>query len=401
MRSPASNHNEPIAETIKVLRLQRGWSVRQAAGLAGISHSQWARIEKGERSADNRFILAAIAQALKVPLSDLTGTTGSITDDRVQVKSAVHMTMQAVIEADLEDEPTVPIGPIAPLLQQLDLLTSLRFKCDYVGAGRLLPDLLRGLHAASFGDDRTQALRALVLADEAASFVVRYLGDPASAVLIADRSRQAAIALGDPVMLGMSSWTRAHAAAGLGLYPRTLRIAETAVADMERHTGLPHAQEMLGQLHMVTAFARYAQGDTSGAADAVTEAHRLAAITGQSSALNLNFGPTNIAFWQISMDADGVDPGRAVELARTVTPQDVPVVSRQAAFYIDTARALATIGKDLEAIRMLTVAERLAPQRVHGSPIVAETLRGLLERMRRNVGGAELRGLCERVGIQL
>lgn len=79
----------------------------------------------------------------------------------------------------------------------------------------------------------------------------------------------------------------------------------------------------------------------------------------------------------------------------------VPAVSRQVAFYIDLARALSNTGKDTEAVRMLLVGERLAPQRVRNSPIVAETLRGALDRARRGSGWAELRGLCERVGIPL
>jgi transcriptional regulator with XRE-family HTH domain len=400
MRSPQLVSPEPIGERIRLLRQQRGWSVRYAASMAGISHTQWSRIENGLRSADNRFMLAEIARALKVPLSDLTTTGGVTSGDRGQVRGAIHMTVQAVIEADLDDRPTSESGPVAPLLRQLDLVMSLRLKCDYTGAARLLPELLQGLHAAAFGREREAALRGLVLADDTASFVVRYLGDPASAVLIADRGRQAAAALGDPVMLGMACWSQAHAASGCGVYPRALRIAERAAADLEAHTGLPAAQEMLGQLYMVTGFARYAQGDANGAGSAIAEAERLADITGQSEALGLNFGPTAIAFWRISMDADGQDPGRAVELGRSVTPHLVPAVSRQTAFYIDIARALSNIGKDVEAVRMLLTAERLAPQRVHMSPIVSETVRGMLERARRGAGWNELRGLCERVGIQ-
>ncbi len=394
--------SEPIGQRIKTLRQQRGWSVRHAAQLAGISHTQWSRIERAERSADNRFILAAIARALKVALSDLTGQIGLAPDyERGEIRSTVYQTMQAVIEADLDDPPSAKPGPIAPLLQQLDLVMALRLKCDYKGAARLLPEVLRGLHAATSGRERRQALRGLVMADDTASFVVRYLGDPASAVQAAERGRQAALTLQDPVMLGLAAWSQGHAATGCGLYPRAQRIADRAIADLQPHLGLPDAHEMMGQLHMLAGFARYAQGDHVGAEAAIAAAEQISAHTGQSDALGLNFGPTGIACWKVSMEADGGDPGRAVQVARDADPAGLAVisVSRQTAFYVDTARALSNIGKDSDALRMLLTAERLAPQRVRLSPIVIETARALLERIKRGKGLTELRGLCERLGV--
>jgi transcriptional regulator with XRE-family HTH domain len=400
MRPPRLISDEPIGERIRLLRRQRGWSARYAASVAGISHTQWSRIENGLRSADNRFVLAEIAAALRVPLSDLT-TTGAMPDDRGHGHQAIYGITKAIIEADLDYPATVTPGPLAPLLAQLDTVSSLRFSCDYLGAARLLPDLLAGLHAAASGPDRVAALRALVFGADAASFVIRYLGEPASAVLVADRARQAATALDDPIMLGMASWSQAHAASGIGLYSRAQIIAEQGASLLHDHTNEPGGLELLGQLITVQGFAKYAQGDLTGAAAAVDEATVIAARTGQSDALGLNFGPTNIDFWRISMGADGNDPGHAVDIARGVIPQQVTAVSRQVAFYIDVARALSNTGKDQEAIRMLLVGERLAPQRIRTSPIVAETLRGALERARRGAGWTELRGLCERVGLQL
>ena len=60
---------------------------------------------------------------------------------------------------------------------------------------------------------------------------------------------------------------------------------------------------------------------------------------------------------------------------------------------------LARINRDREAIRMLITAERLGPQRVRNSPEAIECARTLLERSRRAAAGAELRGLCERMGV--
>ncbi|WP_245571072.1 helix-turn-helix domain-containing protein [Catelliglobosispora koreensis] len=62
---PSDVNTAPIGEPTKTLRLQRRWSVRHAADLAGISHTQWSQIERGERSADNWFILAGNSRALR------------------------------------------------------------------------------------------------------------------------------------------------------------------------------------------------------------------------------------------------------------------------------------------------------------------------------------------------
>jgi hypothetical protein len=131
----------------------------------------------------------------------------------------------------------------------------------------------------------------------------------------------------------------------------------------------------------------------------LTEAAEIAERTGDSAALRLMFGPNNVRFWRVSMETDAGDPGLAVAVARDTNPQAVPRVSRQTMFYLDTGRALARIGKDQEAIRMLVTAERLGPQLIRNSPLAAETARALLERAHRNASGVELRGLCERLGV--
>jgi hypothetical protein len=155
---------------------------------------------------------------------------------------------------------------------------------------------------------------------------------------------------------------------------------------------------MLGQLQMLAAFAHLAQGHRDDVDTWAAESAKIAQRTGDVDTLGLNFGPTNINIWQISMEVDGGDPGRAVEIAQKTNPS-VVTPSRQAAFYSDTGRALARIRKDREAIRYLLTAERLTPQRVRSSRLVQETARALLDRSQRHAGGSELRGLCERMGL--
>jgi transcriptional regulator with XRE-family HTH domain len=88
--------------------------------------------------------------------------------------------------------------------------------------------------------------------------------------------------------------------------------------------------------------------------------------------------------------------------ARDTNPAIIPAGFRQVFFYAETARALARMrGRDREAIRFLLTAERIAPQHIHTSAVARETTRALLERSRRQAGGTELRGLCQRMQVAL
>ena len=89
-----------------------------------------------------------------------------------------------------------------------------------------------------------------------------------------------------------------------------------------------------------------------------------------------------------------------MDIARSTNPATIAAGFRQVFYYADAARAYARLrGKDREAIRYLLTAERLAPQHVHTSALAQETTRALLERSRRQAGGTELRGLCERMRV--
>ncbi|GAA4456848.1 helix-turn-helix domain-containing protein [Phytohabitans houttuyneae] len=399
--TPRLSGDPTIGERIRARRLVRGWSIRYAASRAGVSHATWSRIERGLQAADNRFMLAEIAGALECSPTELAGTPVPAADRAaVAAHAEVHGIRQALVDIDLGEPPSSPPPPIGDLARAVALADTLRQACDYAGANRLTPALLRDLHAASAGPERGRALRLMVEATFIASSVLRNLGHPAEAWLGAERCRDAADVTEDPVLQAYAAYARASAATACGSYRRGLALAGRAVDDLQPHVGRPGGAAMLGSLQLICAYASRGEKRLDDSRAWSAEAAQLASRTGETTALNLFFGPTNVGIWGIGIEVDGGDPGRAAEIARNTNPAAIPAGFRQVFYYADTARALARLrGRDREAVRFLLTAERLAPQHVHTSAMAQETTRALLERSRRMAGGTELRGLCERMSV--
>jgi transcriptional regulator with XRE-family HTH domain len=397
--NPRRSGDPAVGERIRVRRLLRGWSVRYAASRAGVSHATWSRIERGLQATGNRFMLSDIAGALECAPADLAGT-GVPAPDRATAaaRAGVLGLRRALVDIDLTEPPAGPAPPVAELRRSVALVDALYRECDYAGATRLLPDLLRDLHTETAGPDHREALRLLCDATSNASTVLRNLGYPADAWLAAERCRDAADAAGDPVLRGYAAYALARAATACGSYQRGQTLAERAADDLGGHLNRPGGPEVLGSLHLVAALASRRRQRLDDSRDWLTEAAALARRTGQTNTMGMFFGPTNVDIWQMSIEVDDGDPAQVVEIARRTDPAAIPAGIRQVFYYADTARALARIGgRDREAIRFLLTAERIAPQHVRTSAELAETTRVLLDRSRRQAGGTELRGLSERM----
>lgn len=393
-----SPHDASIGQRLEALRKARKLSVRQVAQLAGINPSSLSRIERGLRPADNRYLVADLAIALECQVTDITGQP-IIPGDRSfgAVQAAVGRVRAALVEIDLDEQPELTGPRPLPALQEvLAAARRQREDCDYMAIGSSLPSLLRELHAhVASGPDPRSALVMLLEASFHAGSVVRYLGNRAEMWLAAERCRQAAQLLDEPVPLAFAAYERAHAATGAGLYRRALAISTRAIDALEAAGDVSSRTEMLGQLRLTAGFAAYGahrQDEGRAWVDSVDE---LAARTGDTAVLGLHFGPTNTRFWRIAIETDGGDAGRAVEIARGTQPDRVRSVSRRVAFYSDTGRALAKVGNREQATRMLITAEKLAPHRVRASAPLQETARSL----RQAASGSALAGLCERMGV--
>ena len=399
--TPRPTADPTIGERIRARRLLRGWSIRYAASRAGVSHATWSRIERGRQAADNRFMLADIAGALECSPAELAGAPVPAADRAAAAaQAAVHGIRQALVDIDLAEPAGRSAPPVAELARTVALADTLRRACDYAGTARLIPDLLRGLHAAAAGPERGPAVRLLCDAAFFASSVLRNLGHPGEAWLGAERCRDAADAAGDPVLRGYAAYARASAATACGSFDRGVALAARAVDDLRPHAGRPGGAEMLGSLQLICAYASRGGKRPDESRAWADEAAELARRTGETTTMGLYFGPTNVGIWRIGIEVDGGDPGRAVEVARGTQPAAVPAGFRQVFYYADTARALARLrGRDRDAVRFLLTAERLAPQHVHTSAVAQETTRALLERSRRQAGGTELRGLAERLRV--
>ncbi|MFG1988946.1 helix-turn-helix domain-containing protein [Actinoplanes sp. NPDC048988] len=393
--SPRPLADPTVGERIRARRLLRGWSIRYAASRAGISHATWGRIERGLQAANNRFVLADIAEALECSSGDLAGIAVPGTDRAAAAtRAGVQALRTALIDIDLSEPGAGEAPPMAELDRVLSLVDTLRQACDYAGTMRLLPGLLRHLHAETAGPDRRRALRLLCEAAFIASSVLRNLGHPGDAWLGAERCRDAARATDDPVLLAYAAYALATAATASGSYQRGQTLAERAADGLRRHLSRPGGSEILGSLLLISAKAARGRGHPEDSESWLAEARSLARRTGETTTMGLFFGPTNVDIWQISIEVNAGDHALAAEVARQASPTVIAAGFRQVFYYADTARALARIpGREREAVRYLLTAERIAPQHVHTTADLRLTMQALLEQ----TGASELRGLSERL----
>lgn len=387
-----------IGERIKARRQLRRWSIRHAASRAGIAHTTWSRIERGELRTD-RYMVSDLAAALECSVTDLTGQPFTPSDRQTEA-AQIHgeRVWRAMMAHPLTEPATAASAPVAALERESALVRDLYGRCDYAGVLGRLTDLVPNLHTAARGREARVALELMVPVYGCAMGSLLNIGYAPQAWLAAERCTEAAQQLEDAVALGVATTNRARVSAYSGAYAPARSMCNRADDELQHHLGDPHALEVSGFLHLARAHHAAGLHDLATAEAHLGEADEIAARTGESDAWDLVFGPRNVALWKMALQLDTGRAGDALETAQQITIADMPAV-RQVYFYLDLARALTELGRHDEAVRMLLTAERTGAQHTRSSTAARETARALLANQRRRAASSPLHSLCERLGV--
>jgi transcriptional regulator with XRE-family HTH domain len=375
------------------------------AGLAGISQPYLSMIERGERAVTKRATVEALARALQVSPTELTGQPYQPSDP---LSSEAHSGIAAVEIAldryELGVDPDVASRPWPEVLAAINELNGvLRAEADYIAQSRVVPGLLADLHATYARDPRHRrdALVGLMYAYRSAASICKNLGIRGLPLLAARLARICAEELDSPEWVGYAVYLRGIMSGPYGR-PHQHTMSVRAIDQLAGHMERPSVVQVAGTLHLNAALASAVQGDTARVNDHLNEAANLAAKLPErrENFAGLYFGLTNVAFWRVSLATELGEGAKVAELTRGVRLDEIPVASWQATFYADLGRALASESSTRdEGIRAMVKAESLAPQLVRNNVFVREAVADLLRRARRDAGGRELRGLAWRMGV--
>src|SRR6266511_4193172 len=346
----------PIGERIRHRRRARGLSQLRLAGLVDRTEDWVSKVERGEIPVDRISVLVRVADALKVPLSDLLGEQNWSEEQTASPQET------AGLRRVLSTLPgTARAVPRAVSELEADLLsaTRLRAQARYAAAAAALPGLITDLEVAAEaneGDDRNKALGLLARAyGLAVATLVRY-NEHDLAWVAADRGIYAAEPTGDPIERALSAY----------------RVAQARKGDQAR------AQEAL----------REAEGLSRGPDGRFQMAPDLQLAT--------QFCPANVAAHQVSVAVDLGDAGQALVVAPRVDQAELSI-SRYSRHLIDVALAHNYRRDTPGMVTTLLDVEQLAPEQLSHFPLVREMLHAALRRERGPMN-RHLHRLAERIG---
>lgn len=387
-----------VGTRIREIRTWRRKSLTVVAGLAGITAGYLSRIERSERPLDSRRLLFALADALQVAPSDLTGQPYPASDDAEAAGHAAAQSLRAVLrDAEIGELTGADVRPLAELEHVVDQADAAAAASDYAALGALVPGLLDELYAPRDTDQQAHT-RLLVRVLHDAFYLTKDLGHGDLAWAVSGHLERATAVLGEPNWGAVAGFVRSHAVVGEGSRPRALRLATRAASVVSPDSG--EAGQVYGMCHLSAALQSASVGDPDAARDHLAEAEDVAAHTGDGRFAGMMFGPTNVGVWQLAVHLELGEAGRGLELARSVNVDAIPSAGRQATFYSDLGHALARVrGREQDAVDAIRRAEQLAPGRVRTRPTVRATVTDLMNRARRDSVGRELRGLAYRMGI--
>ncbi|MFI1204845.1 helix-turn-helix domain-containing protein [Streptomyces sp. NPDC020883] len=403
-----------IGQHVRTLRRMRGLTLRELAGLAGISYSYLSMVENGHRLLKDVAYLNAFAAALKVSPEELTAQPFLPADPyAAEVHAAIPQLRLALMTMALGSPPDrqPPQEPVTRLAARVRRANRLYHYAEYAALAVRLPALLADLHAAAEAHrgsaTRLKVLRLLAGAyHPACTLMLKNLGYSDLAFIAVTRAGEAIAELEDPVYTALNGFFATHVLMAAGSPGQALARATTATTLLERSLARPAAEALLGELHLISATSitkdrsRPNPDRTSDVRSHLTEAGRLAARVGETRALHLNFGPTNVKIHRVSLNTDLGHHGDAVKVGPDVQPEIIKVPGRQAAYHADLGRALSHVtGSAAQATEQFLKAEMIAPQRIHADPLIGDCVSYLLGRRVPSYVRRDLVGLAHRMGM--
>ncbi|MGA8113767.1 MAG: helix-turn-helix transcriptional regulator [Actinocatenispora sp.] len=380
---------------IKLWRSRRGMSQAVLAGLAGLSQPFLSQVEAGTKTVDRRSTLVALAEALRVSVADLCrpGEPVDPAHDRaVEAVPAIRVAIAELMAGERRPTTRTPEQVRADLARAQQL----RADADYAALMPMCADLLYDL--ATIGP------RELTEGAYLVGSPLRGLGFRDLAWHAANLAVQTARESDDPAWIGA-----AHHAYVMALPPETgatTNIATRAAIELQPHLASPDARAVYGMLHLGTALAAATARREADAYAHLDEAAREAESLGEpadGAGFNaMNFGPTNVALWRMTLTNELAEPGRTAELARDVAPGRLRSVNRTAAYWVDLGRALVAHGRgrrDREALTCFLNAERAAPQFTRASAVVKDQVLAMTRRARLRSESDDIRSLATAVGL--
>jgi tetratricopeptide (TPR) repeat protein len=279
-------------------------------------------------------------------------------------------------------------APVALSIARLDAAVAAAKRnyqdCKYSTVINSLPALLADLRNACAIYDGDAWLQAEALSAEAhhvAASILLKLDHEGLAWLAADRSMQAARRSQDLTTIGSSARIITHALMNDGHHGAATKTAgayaERIGHDIDEHT--PDFLSVYGALLLRGAVAAGHRTDRHTAATLLDEAQDAGReLGGDYNHRWTAFGPTNVQLHRVNIALQLGDAGAAIEEARRIDLDRIPLTERKAALLFDTSRALTQWGKHDKAYDVLRFAHQLAPEEISAHPAVDRMLRDLM-----------------------
>jgi transcriptional regulator with XRE-family HTH domain len=397
----APDYRVALGRKIAEQRRRRGLSQPELARIIDRSVAWVSQVERGVRKVDRMSVLETLAEALDMPLSELAAEAPIVAAVNEEPPGAAGLrlvlsgvwSLRAMLNGHSAPSPDA-------LRAKVDRAWSLTHEGRYADLADVLRDLVPELESGARAVPETQRaelFELLAAAYQACSAALAELDQPDAAWIAADRGMAAAERAGNPLLVAAGAFRLVIVFLGARYYAQAEETARTA-ADALWHIadgGPPEALSMWGALTLQRAVIAAHLGDAVAAYGFLDRARPAAEQVGPGrNDYNTEFGPANLALYEIAVAVELGDAGRALRVADTV---DIAALSaeRRARMLIDLARAHAQRRQVGEAVAVLRQAEELTPEQVHAHALVRQVVADLLAMQ--NPPGPELAALSARV----
>jgi transcriptional regulator with XRE-family HTH domain len=385
-------------------RKRRGLSQPELARMIDRSVAWVSQVERGVRRIDRMSVLEILADTLGIPLAELAAESPVVAAVNEEQPGAAGLRLVLSGAWSLR---AMLNGHEVPLLDEVrgkvERAWSLAHEARYADLadllGGLVPELESGARAVA-PEERPGMFELLASAYQACSAALAELDEPEAAWIAADRGMAAAERAGNPLLVAAGAFRLVIVFIGARYYAQAAEVTRTA-ADALWHiadNGTPEAMSMWGALTLQRAVTAAHLGDAQAAYEFLDRARPVAERVGPGrNDYNTEFGPANVALYEIAVAVELGDAGRALRVASALDASGLSP-ERRARMLIDVARAHAQRRQVADAVAALAEAERLTPEQVHAHALVRQVVADL-EAMQ-SPPSPELAALSVRVAAQ-